>query len=87
MNFLSFLTLVQTKKIKKKMPIILYDGNYWNSVLNIGEMHRKGMISKDDLKLFKIADTVDEAFEFLKVELAKHYIDLPTSLLNNKKDK
>ncbi len=69
------------------MPVILYDGNYWNSVLNISEMHRKGMISKDDLKLFKIADTVDEAFEFLKAELAKHYIDLPTSLLNNKKDK
>ncbi len=86
-EFFELLTLVQTKKIKKKMPIILYDGNYWNSVLNIGEMHRKGMISKDDLKLFKIADTVDEAFEFLKVELAKHYIDLPTSLLNNKKDK
>jgi hypothetical protein len=86
-EFFELLTLVQTKKIKKKMPIILYDGNYWNSVLNIAEMHRKGMISKDDLKLFKIVDTVDEAFEFLKVELAKHYIDLPTSLLNNKKDK
>jgi len=86
-EFFELLTLVQTKKIKKKMPIVLYDKNYWNSILNLNEMHRKGMISKNDLKLFKIVDNVDEAFEFLKSELSKHYIDIPTSLLNNKPDR
>ena len=86
-EFFELLTLVQTKKIKKKMPIVLYDKNYWNSILNLNEMHRKGMISKNDLKLFKIVDNVEEAFEFLKSELSKHYIDIPTSLLNNKPDR
>ncbi len=86
-EFFELLTLVQTKKIKKKMPIVLYDKNYWNSILNLNEMHRKGMISKNDLKLFKIVDNVEEAFEFLKTELSKHYIDIPTSLLNNKPDR
>jgi len=83
-EFFELLTLVQTRKIKKKMPIVLYDKNYWNSILNLNEMHRKGMISNNDLKLFKMVDSVDEAFEFLKNELSKHYIDIPTSLLNNK---
>ncbi len=83
-EFFELLTLVQTRKIKKKMPIVLYDKNYWNSILNLNEMNRKGMISNNDLKLFKMVDNVDEAFEFLKNELSKHYIDIPTSLLNNK---
>lgn len=83
-EFFELLTLVQTGKIKKKMPIVLYDKNYWNSILNLNEMYIRGMISKKDLNLFKIVDSVDEAFEFLKHELSKHYIDIPTSLLNNK---
>ncbi len=86
-EFFELLTLVQTRKIKKKMPIVLYDGSYWNSVMNLKELHRKGMISRNDLKLFKMVDGVDEAFEYLKNELSRHYIDLPTSLLNNKPGK
>src|ERR1051325_6260104 len=43
------LTLVQTKKIKKKMPIIIYDNNFWDSIINLKELHRKGMISSEDL--------------------------------------
>lgn len=86
-EFFETITLVQTNKIKKKMPIVLYDSTYWNSVLNLKQLYLKGMISREDLNLFKIADTVDEAFEFLKFELSKHYINLPTSLLNHIKDK
>ncbi len=85
-EFFETITLVQTKKIKKKMPIVLYDSTYWNSILNIKQLHLKGMISKEDLNLFKIVDTVDEAFEFLKNGLSKHYINIPTSLLNHKKN-
>ena len=86
-EFFETVTLVQTKKIKKKMPIVLYDGNYWNSIINLRQLARKGMISREDLNLFKVADTVEEAFEFLKKELSKHYLNIPTSLLNHKKNK
>ena len=67
------------------MPIVLYDSKFWDSVINLKELHRKGMISFEDLNLFKIADTPKDAFDFLKEELSKHYIDIQTSLLNNKK--
>lgn len=86
-EFFETVTLVQTKKIKKKMPIVLYDSSYWNSIINLKRLARNGMISREDLNLFKVADTVEEAFEFLKRELSKHYLSVPTSLLNNKKNK
>jgi len=86
-EFFETVTLVQTKKIKKKMPIVVYDSKYWNSVINLKQLQRKGMISKEDLNLFKVVDTVEEAFEFLKAELSKHYLNIPTSLLNHKNNK
>ncbi|RPI15968.1 MAG: TIGR00730 family Rossman fold protein [Ignavibacteriae bacterium] len=84
-EFFELLTLVQTKKIKKKMPIILYDSEFWNGILNLSELHRKGMIAHDDLNLFKIVNTPQEAFEYLRDELSKHYINIDTTLLDNKK--
>jgi uncharacterized protein (TIGR00730 family) len=84
-EFFELVTLVLTRKIKKKMPIVLYDSSYWDSILNLKELYLMGMISKDDLNLFKVVDTVEEAFEFLKNELSQHYINIPTSLLNHKK--
>lgn len=77
------LTLVQTHKIKKKLPIVIFDRDFWNSVISFKELHRKGMIRTEDLKLYKMVDSVEEAFEFLKKELTG-YIDIETSLLNKK---
>lgn len=78
------LTLIQTKKIKKKMPIVIFDNAFWDNILNLKEMCRKGMIDDEDLKLCKIVNSVKEAFEFLRKELSKNYIDIETSLLNKK---
>lgn len=84
-ELLEILTLVQTKKIKKKMPIVIYGRDYWNDILNFEELHRKGMISKKDLQLFKFVNTPTEAFEYLKNELSKNYIKVEASLFNHKK--
>ncbi len=67
------LTLVQTKKSRKYMPIVLYGKDYWNEVVNFDAFVRWGMISPSDLKLFKIYDNVDEALEYLKAEIIHHY--------------
>lgn len=83
-EFFELLTLVQTHKIKKKMPIVLYDHKYWDSVLNLKELYRMGMISYDDLNLFRIVNSPNEAFEYLREELSKHYIGIDTTLLENK---
>lgn len=78
------LTLIQTKKIRKKMPIVIYDKHFWEKVINFEELANKRLIDKEDLKLFLIAETVDEAFHYVKNDLQKHYMQKPDSLFNQK---
>jgi uncharacterized protein (TIGR00730 family) len=68
------LTLVQTRKTKKFMPIIVYGKDYWNQVLNFDALVETGTISEEDLDIFRFFDDVDSAFEYLKKELTKHYV-------------
>ncbi len=69
------LTIVQTHKSKKYMPIILYGTKYWNELINFNAMIKWGTISEQDMKLFRFFDDVDAAFEFLKDELTQHYLN------------
>lgn len=59
------LTLVQTGKIKKRLPILLFGASYWNRVLNLEAMAEFGVIGPDDVKLVHKTDDVDEAFAWL----------------------
>ena len=80
------LTLVQTGKIRKKMPIVIYDKDFWGKILNFEEFAKKRLIEKSDLDLFYIANSVDDAFDYLTRELYKHYLKIEVSLFNiNKK--
>lgn len=72
-ELMELLTLLQTKKIKKKMTVILYGRKYWEHVLNFSFLEEYGMIAKEDFELFKFADTPTEAFELLKSGLDKNY--------------
>jgi uncharacterized protein (TIGR00730 family) len=55
------LTLIQTGKAVR-MPIALYGKEFWSEVINFEALARRGLISPEDLGLFKICDTLDEAF-------------------------
>jgi uncharacterized protein (TIGR00730 family) len=68
-EFFELLTLIQTGKTKKKMAIVLYGSEYWDKVLNLKPMAEMGLISKEDLKLFKTCNTPQEAFAYLKPRL------------------
>ena len=59
------LTLVQTKKLSRPIPILLYGSDYWNEVINFKALARHGMISPEDLELFTFADTPEDAMNFL----------------------
>ena len=63
------MTLVQTEKVRKRLPIVLYGSAYWEEVVRFQTMVDWGVISPEDTKLFKICDTPDEAFEHLKREI------------------
>jgi hypothetical protein len=72
------LTIVQTHKTKKYMPIILYGTKYWNELINFKAMVKWGTIQEEDLNLFHFFDDVDKVFEFLREELTTHYLDEST---------
>ncbi len=69
------LTLVQTRKLRKKMVCLLYGTTFWNKILNFDALVETGMISPADLDLFVFADDVDTAFDLLKSGLTKLYLN------------
>ncbi len=69
-EFFESLTLVQTRKIKKPMPVVLYGSEYWDRVLDLEVMAEWGTISPEDPDLYHRVDTVDDAFEVLTASLA-----------------
>jgi uncharacterized protein (TIGR00730 family) len=68
------LTLLQTGKILKRVPVVLFDSTFWNEVINFKALQEYGVIGPADLKLFKIIDDVDEAFEYITGQLKKLYL-------------
>lgn len=67
------LTLLQTKKVTKKVAVVIYGKEYWSEVINFKAMLKYKTISPDEVKLFKVVDTPEEAFTYLRKELAKNY--------------
>ena len=59
------LTLIQTNKLRKKIPIVLYDKKFWSRIVDWDFMVDKGVISKTDIDHFKFCNTVDESYEYL----------------------
>jgi len=68
------LTLAQTRKLSKKLLVILYGSEYWNDVFHLQPLADWGAINEDDLNLLCRVDTVDEAFEELRAFLTKHHM-------------
>jgi uncharacterized protein (TIGR00730 family) len=76
-EFMEILTLVQTGKIKKRMPIVLFGKEFWNKVINFEALVEFGTISPSDLDLFLVTDSVDETFDYLTKELSKYSVEDP----------
>ncbi len=68
------LTLLQTRKIEKQVPVVLFDSTFWNEIINFTALQEYGVIRPADLKLFRIIDDVDEAFEYITGQLKKLYL-------------
>ena len=71
------LTLIQTKKLRKKIPTVLFDSHFWNKVVNWDFLVEKGVISKSDLDLFHISDSVDDAYKYLTKKIRATHLSGP----------
>jgi hypothetical protein len=68
------LTLAQTDKLAKKILVIIYGSEYWKKVINFQAFVDAGSVSPQDLDLLKMADTPQDAFEFLRDGLTKYHL-------------
>jgi uncharacterized protein (TIGR00730 family) len=64
------LTLMQTGKIIRRIPIVLYGSAYWNEVINFAALVRHGMIDSKDRALFRFADDPASALALLQAGMA-----------------
>ncbi len=66
-EFFESLTLIQTQKIGR-FPIVLVGREFWSGLIdwiNAVMLEKEGNINKDDLDLFNIVETADEAVEVI----------------------
>ena len=68
------LTLAQTQKLAKKILVVIYGREYWDRVINFQTMAEAGAIAPEDLELFKMVDSPEEGFEFLRDGLTKYHL-------------
>lgn len=60
------LTLTQTRKIDRPIPVVLYGSSYWNEIIDFEALVRHGMIDREDLALFRFADDPAAALALLQ---------------------
>lgn len=66
-EFFEIITLVQTKNINR-VPIVLYGVEYWTPFLEMFKhklYDKYHAIDEGDMELYKLVDSVDEAFEYI----------------------
>jgi uncharacterized protein (TIGR00730 family) len=64
------LVLMQTRKIDRHIPILLYGSSYWNEVINFEALVRHGTIAREDLALFQYVDDPATALALLQTGIA-----------------
>jgi uncharacterized protein (TIGR00730 family) len=67
------MTLIQTGKCRRR-PILLFGRAFWTGLINFDLLVETGMISPQDLNLFRFVETAEEAWSILEAEYG---FDLP----------
>ncbi|HSR71374.1 MAG TPA: LOG family protein [Kiloniellales bacterium] len=75
------LTLMQTRKVRKKVAFVLFGNRYWSEILNLEALSDYGMIEPEDLDLFLRTDSVDEAYDYITKQLEAYALDQPGATL------
>lgn len=72
-EFFEIVTLIQTGKIER-IPVVLYGKEYWGPLIEFFKhnlLEKYQTISTEDLDLFVVVDSVDEAYKYIVKEVKK----------------
>ena len=75
------LTLVQTRKMRKPLPIVLFGTEYWRHIIDFDALARYGTIDPRDIELVHRTDSVDDAYEWIVRQLAEKALAQPGATL------
>jgi len=72
-EFFEVLTLIQTSKPRKSMPVVLFGNEYWDEVINFDAFVRWGTATAKELEIFHKTDSVEDAYQYLTGKLEALY--------------
>jgi uncharacterized protein (TIGR00730 family) len=72
-EFFEVVTLIQTKKPRKAMPVVLYGNEYWDEIINFDGFVKWGTVTANELEVFYKTDSVDDAYQYLTHQLEGLY--------------
>jgi uncharacterized protein (TIGR00730 family) len=78
------LTLMQTRKIDRHIPVVLYGSSYWNEIINFDALVQHGMIAREDLELFRFADDPATALGVLQAGIAAELEETTPSIAHSR---
>jgi uncharacterized protein (TIGR00730 family) len=70
-ELMEMLTLSQTRKLERKILVLLYGSAYWREIIDFDALVRHGMVSAADLELFQFVDDPESAFSLLQSGLPR----------------
>ncbi len=69
-EMMEILTLAQTHKLERCIPVLLYGSKYWSEIINFEALRRHEVIGPEDLSLFQYVDDPQAALQLLQSKLA-----------------
>ena len=69
------LTLAQTRKMTKTVPIVLFGTDYWRQVVDFDALARHGTINARDVELMHRTDSVDDACDWIVKQLTERGLE------------
>ena len=83
-EMMEILTLMQTRKIDRRIPVILFGSSYWKEIIDFDALVRHGMIDPEDLSLFHWADEPAVALELLQKGIAVEWEEATPAVAHSK---
>jgi uncharacterized protein (TIGR00730 family) len=70
-ELMEILTLSQTRKLDRKILVLLYGSAFWREIVNFDALVRHGMVTQAELELFQFVDDPETAFSLLQSGLPR----------------